>query len=572
MNIEELMEKIAKQVEPILAELLDEIGMEPEKQEEEELLDEMLGKAEDDLPKEEEELKQVEDEDVDEIVKANLRKWLPDAVTAHLNKQAQDVANRKGLVSDVLDDVKANAPATSYKKKRGGYSQQEGNPQRQPAMHISVDEEMKYAGLSSEEMALGLRIMAQKHFPYGIPKGMKLQHLVEAGTVSESYLKVMAHKVNDDHRGSEGFKGVGRYDRALARDRTLMKAAMPWKADELDAVAITNQGAEWAFIWYDTRLWERARHDTELFNLLVARGMRTADVTGKTMNVKLNTGSPTVYTAPEAQSTDATGRPEVVVQTTPFTTDEVEKDVKKHMLAVSYTDELDEDSIIAIVGFVDTDAVITLAESLESVLINGDTTATAANINTTSVPATGIQTPDYIAWDGIRHQYLVDFTARGNAAAAGLQITDYEDTLKLFDATIRKRRDMMLFVVDSDTESATRKLPELLTRDVATTDATVLNSSFAGQIPTLFGVDVYMSGQMGLSQATGFIHDTAGNNTEGSIAAIYAPYWQYGRKREVTVELQRYAQSSATVVVVSVRHILAARGDNAAAGTFDITV
>lgn len=571
MNIEELMEKIAKQVEPILAELLDEIGMEPEKQEEEELLEEMLGKAEDDLPKEEEELKQVEEEDVEEIVKANLKKWLPDAVTAHLNKQAKDAAARKGLVADVIDNAKANAPAQSYKRQRGGYSQREGNPQQPPAPRITVEEEMKYAGLSAEQMALGLQIVHQVAFPHKMPRLLKLQDYIDTGLVSEGFIKSLAFKATDTIKSSAAYKARGPHDFAMARDHALMKSVMPWKADEQDAVAITNQGAEWAFIFYDTRLWERARYETELFDKMVARGMRTVDVTGKSMNVKLDTGSPTVYTAPEGQSVDATGRPEIVVQTTPFTTDEVEKNVKKHMLATSHTDELSEDSIINIMAFLDTDAVIAMAESLESVIINGDTTATAANINTTSVPGTGIQTPDYIAWDGIRHQYLVDFTARGNASGAGLQVTDYEDTLKLLDATVRtgkKRKEKCLFIVDDYTESATRTLPELMTRDVAGVDATI----WTGEIPPQFGVEVYASGFLARSLATGFIHDTAGNNTKGSIACVHAPYWQYGRKRDVTVELQRYAQASSTVVVVSVRHILAVRSDNAASGTFNITV
>lgn len=131
MNLEELIDKIAKELPPILAEILSEADMEVEKQDEEELLDEMLGKAEDDLPKDEEEIKQVEEEDEEEAVKAfikaNLGKWLPDAVTAHMNKQANDAADRKGLVADVIDNVKANAPTQSYKRKRGGFADKNVN-------------------------------------------------------------------------------------------------------------------------------------------------------------------------------------------------------------------------------------------------------------------------------------------------------------------------------------------------------------------------------------------------------------------------------------------------------------
>ena len=571
MDREELLGKIRKQLEPVVDELLEQLGVEPEKQEdEEELLDEMLGKAEGDLPEDEEEIKQLEEEDVVELIRENAKNWLPEQIKQVLKENANVTAQSKATASNILEAYKASIPAQSYKKQKGGYRQSEGNPQQPPAPLVSVEEEMRYAGLSAEEMALGLRIAHQKFFAHRKPGTVKLQEYVDSGLLSDAFIRSMAFKATDAVKAAGQYKPRGPKDRAMASDYHIMKSAMPWKADEQNAVAITNQGAEWAFIFYDTRLWERARYETLLFDKMIARGMRTVDVTGKTMNVKIDTGSPTVYTAPEGQSLDATGRPEIVVQTTPFTTDEVEKNAKKHMLATSHTDELDEDSIINIMTYLDNDAVIAMAESLESVFINGDTTATAANINTTSVPATGIQTPDYIAWDGIRHQYLVDHTARGNAKGAALEITDFEDTLKLLDAQFRtgqKRKDMCLFIVDDSTESATRTLPEVLTKDVAGIDAT----AFAGTIPPLFGVEVYPSGFLALSLATGFIHATVGNNY-GSIACVYAPYWQYGRKRQVTVELERYAQSSATVVVVSVRHILAARGDNAASGTFDITV
>jgi hypothetical protein len=576
MELNELMDKIAKQIEPILVDLLEEVGMETKQEEEEELLEEMMSKAEDELPKDEEEIKQLNEDEVeefvDELVNKSLSNIIPDKIKAYLSKQAEDENKRKGRVKGAIEEIRDSAPAYSYKRQRGGYTGREHNPQQPPAPRISVAEEMKYAGLTAEQMALGLRIVQQASFPRKRIDYLRLQDFIDTGLVSEAYIKSFAFKATDTVKFGEPYKARGPQDFAMARDYALMKASMPWKADEQNATAITNQGAEWVFIFYDTRLWERARYETLLFDKMVARGMRTVDVTTKTMNVKLDTGSATVYTAPEGRSLGADGRPEIVVQTTPITTDEVEIAVKKHMLANARTDELEEDSIINIVSWLETDAVRAMAESLESVFINGDTTTDATNINTDAVPATGIQTPDYIAWDGIRHAYLVDYTARGNPKAAKLEITDYEDTLRLLDAQVRtgqKRKDECLFIVDDSIESETRKLPEVMTRDVATTDATI----WTGAIPPMFGVEVYPSGFLALSQATGKISTaTPANNTEGSIACVYAPYWQYGRRRDVTVEFDRYAQAGSTVIVVSARHILAARSDNCASGTYDITI
>ncbi|HMA78401.1 MAG TPA: hypothetical protein VKP88_04715, partial [Candidatus Paceibacterota bacterium] len=87
------------------------------------------------------------------------------------------------------------------------------------------------------------------------------------------------------------------------------------KADELNATDITNQGLEWVSVYYDTRLWERARAQTRLMSLMEEKGMRVEDIPqgSNSINIKLNTGSATVYTRTEANSTDATGRPEVTV-------------------------------------------------------------------------------------------------------------------------------------------------------------------------------------------------------------------------------------------------------------------
>lgn len=561
MELEELGEKILKQLEPILVELLEQSNLETDEKQEEELLEEMMEKAEGVLPEDEEELKQMTEEEVEEKVKANLASILPDAIKQHMEATAKAESERKSLVSGALKDFRDSVPATSYKRQRGGYSQQQ-------APKISVREQLKYAGLSAEQMALGLHLVYQTALKHKRRDLLKFQDFVDTGMVSEAYMVSMAHKLTDCVQNySEPYKRRGVNDRAMAQDYHLMKSLMPWKADELDAVALTNQGAEWAFITYDTRLWERARYETLLFDKMVSRGMRTMDVDGKTMNVKLNTGSSTVYTSPEAQSLGADGRPEVVVQITPFATDEVAKDVKTHRLATAVTEELIEDSIIEIMGFLDSDAVTAMAESLENTIINGDTTASSSNINTSSTPATGIQTPDYIAWDGIRHNYLVDNTARGNGKGSALEATDYEDTLYLLDPTVATRLSKLLFVIDPYTASATRKLPEALTDDVNRKGGTF----FTGTIPEICGIEVYTSGFLAKSLSTGYIHATTGNDY-GSIICLYPEYWQYGRKRAVTVELDREPLTGSTVVVVSARHILAARGDNAASATFYITL
>lgn len=437
-----------------------------------------------------------------------------------------------------------------------------GGAGRQP--QISVSETLKYAHRTAEEMALALKMMVAMRPTY------EQDRLTLGDVVSEEFARHLAHKVASRIQNAPEPK----YQTAI-QDREYLKAVMPFKANELDAVAITNQGSQWPSIWYDSNLWEYARSETKLLNELERKGMRVVDIPqgSRTMNVKLSTGSPTVYTRSEPQSVDATGHPEVTAAITPWSTSEVAVDPAEHVLAVSHSHVLEEDSFIDVASFLNNDITVTMGESLESTLINGDTVTTAStNINLIDgTPGTGLQKPNYLAWNGIRKQFVLTYLATQGLdnAAAALDITDFEQIIMLFPAAIVNRRDNMLFIMDYKTESATRKLPELLTVDVAgETKATM----FAGKIPPLFGVDPYMSGFLGLSNGDGKISATASNNVKGTLAVVYAPYWQYGRKRAMTIETERSALAGATTFVASIRHILVARGANAANGMFDILV
>lgn len=485
------------------------------------------------------------------------------AIVAELERRKANSANKQEIAemrSEVESLRKAlserqSAPPTADKERRA--------PRAKP---ITVSEDLRYAHLTAEQMALGVKLVASA-VPQFARRSYKLADMIEAGALSEEYVRSMAFKAAEAMAAAKPAR-----DPIAQVDRAALRSVVPFRADELHATDITNHGAEWVEVFYDSTLWEMAREQTELFNLMASRGMEVVTIPqgAKGMNVKLNTASGTVYTLPEANDADATNRPEVVTKMSQVTTSEVEENAATHVLAHGITFQLEEDSIIDIVSWLPSEMQQTLAESIESTILNGDKTTTAStNINLIDdTPASGLSTPAYIAWDGVRHQFLVDNTAYARDAAAALAITDFEATLKLMPAAIKQRRNQMLFVIDEGIESAARKLPELLTFGVAGERATI----YSGNLPPLFGVDLYMSGQLALSDTAGKISKTAGNNIKGQIALIYAPYWKYGRKRAITIEQDRSALSQTTVFVATVRHALKARGAGAAAGSYDIIV
>lgn len=429
---------------------------------------------------------------------------------------------------------------------------------------ISVGELQKYAHLSGHDMALGVKLALATADPWQ-KRGLTIGGLVEKGIFTEEYLKIMAHKMVSDVDDWKPRDGMGK------GDLMAVKSAYPFKANDINATDITGFGLEWVELQYDAQLWERARDSTELFNLMAARGMEVKTVPqGRNgLNIKLNTSSGSVYTMPESNDLDATGKPETVARITQFGTSEVEQPLATHVLAHSITMQLEEDSIINVLSWLPGEMQTTLAESLESAIINGDETTTInSNINLIDgTPATGTQTPLYIAWDGLRHDFIIDNAAAGYDRDGNgiIALTDFEETLALFPSSIKNRRKSMLYVIDEKTESAVRRFPELLTFGVAGQQATV----YSGMLPPLFGVDAYMSGFLELSDTTGKISATPSNNTHGTLIAVYCPYWVYGRKREVTIEQGRDIYSQTTGFVATVRHLFKSRGAGATAGTFN---
>jgi hypothetical protein len=512
---------------------------------------------------EEELVKAMEDEEIAEKV-AEKALQIADARLA--KRQKSNSAVDRVLDARIKKLERSAEPVDPY----GAGGSHNGNPRKQASPQISVSELRAYTALSAGEMALGVKLAMSRVAEHD-RKMWKLADLVERDILSEAYVKTMAHK---SAQRIKSWQLSEDSDEPEQNDYATMKAYGFLKADELHATDITNQGAEWVEMMYDTDLWRRVRNETELFNLMESKGMRVKDIpTGvKGMNVKLEDGSGTVYTLQEGHSVAANGYPEAVANLSQLTTNEVEESLATHIIAQGFTFQLQERSIIDVVGYLNEDMQTTLTESLEDAFINGDkTTGASANINRIdgTVPV-GMQAPLYLAWDGIRHNYIVDNTGNGSDNnGTALAATDYEKVRAQWPLRIRRRKNNILFLIDEGIETQTRRLAEHFTVGVAgESNATF----FTGDLNVLVGFDVYASGYMGLTNGDGKISVTAGNNVKGQIAGIFAPYWQYGRQLNIKIEEARFPLSQASVFVATVNHLLKARSSYAAVGKYDIAV
>ncbi len=423
----------------------------------------------------------------------------------------------------------------------------------QPARMTVTD--LKYANMTAEDLsAMYLAAKASMNVPPAFNQDVQ-------SIMGESFANALRHKVAE--RVSKGFKDD--------KDNYYVRSVMPFRANEVDGTGNTGYGAEWVGQFYSTSLWEKAR-DSIIYQQLAAKGLWEQEIPqgAQTVNIPTEGSDPTVYASPESIDVNAVGYPEATAKISPFGTGTVALTAAEQTAYTSYTFRLDEDSSVAVAPTINRQLMQKMIETIDQTIINGDTT-TSANTNINLIdgtPATGTSRPYYLALNGIRKQFLVTNTAYSRDAGATFTIADYLNTLALMPNAINTRLDNLLWIIDGSTRIASLGLPELSTNDVRGPMATI-NS---GNIQNLYGIDLVTSGFLPLSNTAGKVSGTGSNNTKGTIALVYAPYWAFGWKRNITIETQRDAVSGANVVVARMRYGFVARGAGASAGSYNVAV
>jgi hypothetical protein len=448
-----------------------------------------------------------------------------------------------------LDALKAQ-PATQSLPAFSG-----GNPR------IRVGENLKFAHMSASDMALGVLMRAAPFKSQGMPFQL-------GNVVSPDYLQAMAAKmVNhaDSMPYGKSAKSATQLDLAQKANYHL-KSIMATKANELDASTLAGQGDEWVGEFWSTDLWERERFDRH-YDRMVQKGMwvQTIERGAETAYFPTEGSDPVAYVAPQANSIDAGGRPETTININPFGTGRVSITPAEIKIATSHTTILDEDSVINVVQTVNRQLNEAAMETRDKLMVNGDTETGTTNINKDGVaPATGLQTPYYIASNGFRKTGL----ANGRDASNVLNLAQYRLTLAELDPELRQYYERMVFMIDPTTELSSLAIAEIATDDVRRTNATVSS----GRLLNIFGIDVLSNGFLPSTDTDGKVTSTGNVAERGTIMLVYAPYWGVAYKRQVTLETARDIYSGSNVYVLSMRIGFVPRGSNAAATSYNIAL
>ena len=447
------------------------------------------------------------------------------------------------------------AKAAAQKSPQRSIADQHGVPTK--STRISVAEERQYADMSASDMMLALKMRqaALRGLPYD-PKFI-------FGAKTEGFMRTLAHKTAA-YVSSPTLK---------SEHANAMKAVMPWKANELDASTIVGQGYEWVGEGWDTDMWMRERAEPTFYDELVRKGMRVRTIPQgqDRINIPTEGADPRWFTSPQATSLDVTRKPETTANFTPIGTGNVELTAPEITCATSVTYVLEEDSIINVASEVNRQIQASFLEMRDQLILNGDIVRTAsANINyIDGTPPSGLDSPYYLAFDGLRKMALVTYTAQARFGGA-LTYADFLATINLLPYAVRSRMRNIVMVVSPDVEAWALNLPEVLTSDVRRDNPT----AETGRLPLIYGQLPITSDyipQTGVAGKEYQLTANLGNNIYGTIVVAYAPYLAFGNKRNVTVESERNMYAGTVDWVARVRMGMVARGADGVGLTYGLS-
>jgi HK97 family phage major capsid protein len=482
-----------------------------------------------------------------------------EAVTADLDTKAREAA--LAALSDVnlAEQIKASLGAL--------LESEEGAELVRKVRFGQPDAELtgtKYArrGLSVGDVELMHDVLtACKEVGRGTGPSEELSATFKA--VSEGHYVSTALARADDQRRLYEMHRSGILDAAGYRRAMLANEAMD--------TAEAGFGAELIGAQYVSELWTAPRRLGRVFNLL-----ESFEMTDPTAYLPVEVDFPELLYVAENTASNASE-----YATVSTGSQRVQVDARKFVLHQMWSGEMQEDSIIPFLPFLRRQAALSIAHYGDSLVLNGDTTnAATGNINLDD--ADPADTKHYLAFDGIRHAFLVDNTANGIDVAGPVTLDDLNSLRALMIDETRKvdwghptSSDDLVFLSDPYTADKVAMLDEYLTVDKYGPAATVLN----GEAGRILGHRHISTIAMSRTEADGKVSTTGGNNTKGQVAAFNRRGFVLGWRRRVQVEAERLPARDQTRLVFSLRLGMgrftptgAASGIEAAAGLYDVAV
>ncbi len=229
---------------------------------------------------------------------------------------------------------------------------------------------------------------------------------------------------------------------------------------------------------------------------------------------------------------------------------------------IGWAYDLDEDAVIAVLPELRATLIRNASEVLDDVVLNGDTSDDASNINadgaTSGALAGSAGLDHYLVFDGLIHIPLVDNTSQGNDHGAAVS----DDMFNKARAKLGKygvRPSECAYIVDVNTYIRSLSIDNFRTLEKLGPNATLLT----GQLGDIEGIPVIVSEQMLLADADGKVTSGGNSADTGRVLAVNRNMYRLGFKRELMIESERDIQKRQTVLVASMRVAFEGRMANA---------
>lgn len=442
--------------------------------------------------------------------------------------------------ANVIEEIRALRPAAP--------AEPEGEPQRDPSMlpgaRVSPADTMidpyTREGWTRADFELALQIMGGAR---------AIRNPVEL-TYSEPFMAAIRHHVFESG------------PRIQVRDSSGRVRAMD--------TAETGYGLELIGAQYVSSMWEAARNLDSLVS-----DIRTVPMAAPTVYVPINGEIPEMLYVSESTGAGATA---YTSSKTP--SNRVSLSAKKFTIQQVWSAELEEDSIVAFVPFLREMLAVSAAQHLGSAYYNGDTTnAGTGNIN--SDDADPADTKHYLAWDGIRHDWLVTTTANGinqagafaaaNVNVARGRLSGVDDDIDAALKTINwgaNPRELRLIADWSTYLAMLDGTDKVTTVDKYGAGATILT----GELGSIYGIPIISPSYASKTEADGKASGTEASNTKGQITLFNPRAYLGGVRREVQLFMDRIQGTDQFLLELYTRRGFTRFGTNGAAGIYNITV
>jgi HK97 family phage major capsid protein len=263
----------------------------------------------------------------------------------------------------------------------------------------------------------------------------------------------------------------------------------------------------------------------------------------------------------------------VAVTATDLTT--AERDFIAYTLKaqIDVSDELDEDSLIALIPQLRKILFQNAAQAVDEAILNADASTGTQNINYYAASGgSNLSTASrfLLGFDGLIHLALNEASSM-TVDVGTLEAADFVNLLAKMEKYGINTKSV-LFIMDLWTYLKAIQLDEVSTFDKMGAKATIST----GELAQIWGIPIIVSEQLAKSNATGQVDQTAENNVKGRIVAVNRDSWRVGLLRPTLVRSERSESKMMTTIVASFRLALQCWGDRASAKHtalgYDVTI